>query len=299
MEENRITMIDREPLLKHYVMETHKLAMRKNLDWLTVIGGREGQAGKSTLATIIALWHDPEFDPKTQAIYDTTTFLDYLDNHEKEPGKCAWFDEAVLQFLGEDSNTSDAKFFKKLFVTHRDLNQIYLLCSPSPWLVNPYIREWRVSDFVLGYMDAMSKDFERYYAYYSKTDYAKFITNTKAKKQIIIPSEFVKKYKPTMGEHFYNIDSGAYGIEPSKLKHIFDEMFAKKKEAQRRLRKEMREYITTNGEIQHAPRIKASDIQAPIVDILVNEEHYTQKRACEIVGMTDRRYRQIKEEGRK
>lgn len=131
--------------LRKYVQDIHELILRKNLDWMSIISGREGQGGKSTLGIWRALVVNPDFDPETQVIYSLQSFLTYLDTHADKPGRVGFFDEAVLLFLGSEANTWEARRFQKLFVTHRDLCQEFYLCAPSPWRLLPYLREDRVT----------------------------------------------------------------------------------------------------------------------------------------------------------
>jgi hypothetical protein len=226
-----------ESELYGFIKTNGKYVIDDNQDWMTVISGREG-SGKSMMAAWMALTYDPTFDVKTQVIYDVDSFIKFIDlyggddKHPPQKGKVAWFDEACLHFLGEDSTTTEAKRFKKLFITHRDYGFIYLLCSPSPWLLTPYIRNWRVRDFVLVYVDAYAKGSPRNYSYYTKKAYAPMITSAKAKNQIMIPSDFVKVHKPTTVERFPKIQ----GIDFTSL---FDTVFQMKKKAQKVMRDEI------------------------------------------------------------
>lgn len=209
-----------------------KQTIRKhNKDFMRLFCGYEGD-GKTLLACKEALYFDPGFDVNTQAIYNLQQLIEFQNIYEGTPNKVAFLDEAVLQLLGEESNTKDSKNTKKLFVTHRDRGHIYFLCSPSPWLMNPYIREWRVRDCVIIYSDWMSEGLDRRYAYYSKHEYSSFITSNKARKQIVVPYDFVHRYKPAFDEHFPMVTD-------EKALQVYKEMSKKKLEAQRQLRQEI------------------------------------------------------------
>lgn len=233
-----------ESTLYKYMMDNFAYQMRDNQDWMYCISGREGSS-KSTLATWMSLTLNPDFDVRSQVIYDLKSFLAFLDKYADDKGRVALLDEACLHFLGEESNSKESKMFKKIFITHRDLGHVYILCAPSPWLLTPYIRQWRVRDFILTYVNPYSDTNERYYAYYNKKAYVPFITNVKAKMQIMMPFEFVKIHKPTEVQ-FFPKPSG------EKYDRIFAEIFAMKKEAQRGLRAEALELDEESGNSDEA-----------------------------------------------
>lgn len=277
-------------LVKDFCMNTHKLIQAKNLDWVSVISGREGQGGKSTLAIIRALWVNPDFDPDTQVIYDLESFLNYLDVNENNPGKVALFDEAILMFLGSEANTWEARRFQKMFVTHRDLNQEYYLCSPSPWRLLPYLREDRVNDFLLGYIDPGTKNFDRRVSYYNRFDYVKFITNTRAKKDVLVPSHFVIKHKPT-------VDVPYILPRSTRMEEVYDRIFELKKDAQRNLRQETREQMVKRQETDvQRTKNPVKTYLYPVAEILHTEEHYTVKDSCRIANMSPDMFYKIRRE---
>lgn len=240
-------------LLNKYILNNHRYALKDHQDWMTLVCGSEG-AGKSTMAAQAILWYDPAFDPTTQTIYDAESLMNFYDLYEDVPGKVGWLDEAVSILLGEDNNTEEARLFKKMFVTHRDLEKRYVLCAPSPWLLAPYYRQWRVRDFIMVYIDQMSMNFNRRAAYYSRASYIPFVVNNQAKTMIALPQKFIKKYKPTLDLDF-----------PKFHNKVFDDLFSKvrvlKREFQQGLRKDIKELIKSKAEAQNkAPKLQDHEI---------------------------------------
>ena len=279
-------------LYRHYVEDIHEVQLKKNLDWLRIFGGREGQGGKSTNAIATALIVNKDFDPEVQMIYNLESFLNYLDVHENKPGCVGIFDEAVLQLLGSESNGYEARQFQKIFTTHRDLQQEFYLCIPSPWRLMPYIREDRVNDFVLGWMDGYTTDFDRNFAYYNRVDYASFIVSKKARNTMLVPSLFAQKYKPTL--------DGAFTLDTAvknKVDAIYKKVFDLKKNAQRELRTDIRQHLAdaTNGEMvtqEESIKVKKASLLCPAISRLCSHPKWrgSQAEACNVIGMSPQRY---------
>lgn len=257
-------------------------------DYMRVFSGYEGE-GKSLLASSEALRFDPDFEVKNQAIYSLEQFLDFQDQFATTPGKVCFMDEAVLQLLGDDSNTKESKTFKKIFITHRNKGHIYFLCTPSPFLMMPYIRKWRVRDCILVYTDPYSGGMGREIAYYSKKDYAKFITKKKAQDEIIIPFEFVKTYKPTLNPVRFDM------ITDPKVLKLYDEMDIKKTETQIALRKEARGMIE-DGKCEEEVNSHTTYIDKELRQdavIVLRDAGWKSPQIASIFGLSSSRIRQI------
>lgn len=254
-------------MLHHYVQQNHNYALKDHQDWMTLVSGPEG-AGKSTMAAQVVMWYDPEFDPGTQTIYDAESLMQFYDMYEDVPGKVGWLDEAVALLLGEENQTEEARLFKKMFVSHRDLEKRYVLCAPSPWLLSPYYRQWRIRDFILVYIDQMSKTFERRAAYYSRAAYIPFVVSPQAKNQIPLPQKFIAKYKPTVDMPFPKFRS-------QKFTELFQTVRVLKKQFQRDLRKDIKELIAHERALsEKTPRLADEDIIQEVKD---NLQRYTRE----------------------
>lgn len=264
-----------------FILKTIK---QHNKDWMRFYCGYEGD-GKTLLACQNALQFNPDFDVATQAIYSLNQLIDFQDIYETTPGKVAFLDEAVLQLLGEESNTKDAKNTKKLFVTHRDRGHIYLLCSPSPWLMTPYIREWRVRDCVVLFTEQMSKNLDRKYGYYSKHEYASFITSSKARKLMVVPADFVKRYKPAFDEPFPMVTD-------EKVLSVYKEMSVKKLEAQRQLREEIKKDKTPEAQNNQSEKESFSKFRNSLI-IILNRLGYKSGALSKAFEISDRQIRNI------
>ena len=260
-----------DSMLHHYIMQNHHYALKDHQDWMTIVSGPEG-AGKSTMAARVTLWYDPEFDIKTQAIYDAESLLNFYDLYEDVPGKVCWLDEAIAILMGEENNTEEAKAFKKVFVTHRDSEKRYVLCVPSPWLIGPYYRQWRARDFILVYIDQASLTFDRRCAYYSRGAYVPFIISPQAKNQIALPQRFVQRFKPTLDLEFPK-------FKPNTFTNFFAQVRLQKKEFQRSLRKDLKELLAhKREEANQTPRITDDEI---IEEIRANLPGYIREfRGC-------------------
>jgi len=114
--------------------------LRKDHDWIMVIDGREGK-GKSTFGMQIGATVDENFSEKNIAM----NFTQFVELIEKAPPYSAvLFDEAGTALFSRESMTKMNILLTKLFMTIRQRNLLIILCIPSFYFIDSYIREARI-----------------------------------------------------------------------------------------------------------------------------------------------------------
>ena len=113
--------------------------IRKKNDNLICVVGREG-AGKSHFAKILASVLDPNF--KTEKIlYKPDNLPDLLENAKK--GDCLLFDEGAMFLHNADFQSKIAKQLTKLFTMMRITGMHIIICIPSFFILQKYVRQQR------------------------------------------------------------------------------------------------------------------------------------------------------------
>lgn len=121
-----------------------KIIVENDLDFLLVITGRE-RIGKSSLALHIAEIVDPTFDV-SQIVFDTQNLYEQV--YSLEPGKVVIIDEGATAFFSRDAMSTDVKDGIKLLTVMGERNLFVILCVPSFFILDKYIREHRVSGLI-------------------------------------------------------------------------------------------------------------------------------------------------------
>ncbi|MHC1588707.1 MAG: hypothetical protein ACXQS1_02690 [Methermicoccaceae archaeon] len=156
------------PLLKLNLLKIKMEVVDNIQDWVIVIDGRTG-SGKSSLGAQMALFLNPNFDIKKQAIYTMDEWLNWYDYFKGKRGMVALFDEAMTFFYKRDAQTLENKYSNKILATHRDRCGIYLLCIPSAHNLDKNFRDGDVVKTLIHvvYSITQSGKPNRYIKFYS------------------------------------------------------------------------------------------------------------------------------------
>jgi ribosomal protein S24E len=119
----------------------------ENADRLMIFSGNEGM-GKSTLAIKCAAALDPNFSSE-EILYTPDNLPNLLRRikKEKKPGRAILMDEGNLFLFSREAMSGGNKQMVKMFALMRQLNCFLLVCVPSFFTVDSYLREHRVNDF--------------------------------------------------------------------------------------------------------------------------------------------------------
>lgn len=159
-------MID-ETLSKNLDIIKH-LINNKDYDWLHVVTGVEG-TGKSTLATELCVYVDPNFFEKDNVITNITELKTCFRNSEK--GTAILIDEGAPMFFSRDSMKKETKEATQLLRGLRGKNCFICICMPDFFALDKYIREHRVG--------SLSRVVKRGRAwFYSKSKIEKMLTSS-------------------------------------------------------------------------------------------------------------------------
>ncbi len=113
-------------------------------DHFMLIVGPEG-SGKSTLAAQIACWVDPTFKPDN-ICFSLKEYVTALKNSKK--GSCLILDEGGMDLYSRQTMSQGNIQFTKLFMIQRQKNISVIVCCPSFWDVDPYIRRHRINTMI-------------------------------------------------------------------------------------------------------------------------------------------------------
>ena len=123
-------------------LETVKRAIiEKDMDFLLVITGRE-RIGKSSLGLHTAVTIQPDFDV-SQIVFDIQTLYEQV--YSLKPGSVVIIDEGATAFFSRDAMSTDVKDGIKLLTVMGERNLFVIICVPSFFILDKYIREYRVS----------------------------------------------------------------------------------------------------------------------------------------------------------
>lgn len=119
----------------------------------------------------------------------------------KHAYKQFWLDEAQDLNAQESQNLFN-KEMVKIFSGIREMNLIFNLCIPSPFLLNNYIREERINTMFFPYPvpDGGSKRFARQVAVYDLSRYYPILhyNSMFVRRLMISPLQFINKFRPTL-----------------------------------------------------------------------------------------------------
>jgi len=124
--------------LKYNLYTIHEL-LRKQYDVFICIDGREGH-GKTTIGANIGSFVDPGFTEK-RIYFTTEAFLKGLK--EAPPYTAHQLDEAGLMLMSRESMKSMNTFLIKTFMIMRQKYLCVILCLPSFFMIDNYIRDHR------------------------------------------------------------------------------------------------------------------------------------------------------------
>lgn len=176
-----------EPNLKE-VLDTFRMMVRDN-DTITICIDGEVRSGKSTLAIQIARYLDPSIkDDIDRVCFTTEEFEKAVLKHSKsESGKVIILDEAINMFASGDSTAKVGRKLNKLLMTCGMFNQIYILCLPSIFDLNPYVRRQHTTILISMFRrevfnkDKVEKIARGYFYFYGKAAKNNMLTWSKAK----------------------------------------------------------------------------------------------------------------------
>jgi hypothetical protein len=146
-----------QPELKNE-LNTFKKMITEN-HTITVCVDGEVRSGKSTLAIQIGLYLDPSLaDDLDRVCFTTDEFEKAVLKYSKEKGKVIILDEAINMFASGESITKVGKKLNKLLMMCGLFNQIYILCLPSIFDLNPYVRRQHTSVLIRMWMKPIFKE---------------------------------------------------------------------------------------------------------------------------------------------
>lgn len=115
--------------------------LKKDMDFLLVITGAE-RVGKSSLALHTATTIQPDFSVE-QVVFDIQTLYEQV--YKLKPGSVVIIDEGATAFFSRDAMSGDVKDGVKLLTVMGERNLFVIICVPSFFILDKYIREYRVS----------------------------------------------------------------------------------------------------------------------------------------------------------
>lgn len=130
--------------LREDLENIRKEIVERDKDFVMVVSGQEG-IGKSCCALNICKQFDPDFSVK-DIVFTTKEFIQRVK--ESRPGKAILIDEGGIQFFSRDSMTTRVKNSVKLLTGCRKYNLLIVVCVPSFFILDKYIRDHRVGCLV-------------------------------------------------------------------------------------------------------------------------------------------------------
>jgi len=116
----------------------------KNKDHFCLVTGQEG-TGKSTLAIQMGAWVDSDFTAKNVCF----TANEYISRLKvAEPGSCLVIDEGGVLMFSREAMTTKSIELNKLFMLQRQKNVSVILCCPSYFNIDSYIRTHRINTLI-------------------------------------------------------------------------------------------------------------------------------------------------------
>ena len=144
-------MITKPQSSKGYLTKLHpnlniikEMLVKHDMDFLLCITGRE-RIGKSTLALQIASIFDPEFKIE-QVVFDIPALYEQV--YKLKPGQVIIIDEGATAFFAREAMNTDVKEGVKLLTVMGERNLLVILCVPSFFIVDKYIRDHRVAGLI-------------------------------------------------------------------------------------------------------------------------------------------------------
>ena len=120
------------------------ISVKQDKDHFMLIVGGEGM-GKSTLGLQVCSWIDPDFTPKKVCF----TGKDYINQVKKaKRGSCILLDEGGVSLYSRESMGKMNIKLTKLFMLQRQKNIGCVVCCPSFWDIDSYIRRHRVNTLI-------------------------------------------------------------------------------------------------------------------------------------------------------
>lgn len=203
-----------------------KVIVEQDLDFLLVITGRE-RIGKSSLALHIAEQVDPNFTVD-QVVFDTQAMYEQV--YSLEPGSVVIIDEGATAFFSRDAMSTDVKDGIKLLTVMGERNLFVILCVPSFFIIDKYIREHRVSALIRVVARGRFK-------FYSRRRLKAAFFNPKVKKFAWGDPSFKDSFRKYVGKFWepycekkakYLADRKAPRLDENQQKHISVTEYAKK-----------------------------------------------------------------------
>jgi hypothetical protein len=134
-----------EPKLKEQLELYRHIVRNRNFTIMICIEGKP-RRGKSTLAIQIGKFLDSTIAEDIDRIcFTTDEFRKAVDKYKTgDKGKVIILDEAINMFASGESNSVIGRKLNKLLMMCGMYNQIYILCLPSIYDLNPYIRRQQI-----------------------------------------------------------------------------------------------------------------------------------------------------------
>lgn len=203
------------PKIYHILKKSQLKVIKGNLDRIYVIDGREGEAGKSTLAMQLANIVDPNFN-LDKIVFNAGDFERALRSAEK--GDAIIFDEAFNGLSSKSALSKQNKRLVRLLMEVRQRNLFIFIVLPSIFLLEKYVAIFRSQCLFHAY-SSKSNHKMRYFKVY----------NYQKKKLLFIKGKNLMSYsfpKVKLSYRFYSkipkcIDYSAY--LDKKLKAFRDE----------------------------------------------------------------------------
>lgn len=133
-----------DPTLVARCFKMYKDMVAVDKDHFLLIVGPEG-SGKSTLAIQIACWVDPSFK-SSNVCFSLKEYVEALKTAKK--GSCLIIDEGGIALYSRQAMNIDNINMTKLFMLQRQKNLSIIVCCPSFWDVDPYIRRHRINTMI-------------------------------------------------------------------------------------------------------------------------------------------------------
>jgi len=129
-----------EPRIYAQIDKGKNEVLNSDLDRVFVIDGREGFAGKSTLAFQLAYAHDPTFCIE-RIVFNSEDFANALKTAKK--GQAIVFDESFRGLSSRGSISKENKKLVQLFMEVRQRNLFIFIVLPSFFLLEKYVAIFR------------------------------------------------------------------------------------------------------------------------------------------------------------
>lgn len=131
-------------ILKKNLDGIRNLVLKKDMDWLIVVEGMEG-VGKTTLALKMCRYFDPKFNIK-KVCFNLEQFKDAV--RTSKFGDAINIDEGALMCFTRDAMKGEVKEFIRLMTAIRQYRLLIVICIPDFYLLDKYIREWRIKSLI-------------------------------------------------------------------------------------------------------------------------------------------------------